>query len=795
MKSTFPMSSKHAAQAAAISRRRQGGAVIIVVLSLLTTLLFLAIFFFNWTSNEVASAQNFAESKLGLSVRINPIPIFDQAAEQLIVGTSSDNEFSALWGGMHSILATRIGRIDENLMPTDGNVGTGTGIIMQFKDEGPSGIPDGRPDLEPDGLLVDPDDYQFLYADFNGNSTKLNIQNFIVNYSKLARPTPNTETLGSSGGIPLYRPDAGYTYPDINSLFLAHEETASDPTNAGAGSRHVLIPSFFRPQLFPEHRDAGDFTDLYLNIDHKAKIFRPSREHQYPDSTPRYLTDLATPAMSGDRTRSLSPFPFEKTGTDSELGVFTNPSNPSESYRFLDVDLDKDGVNDAIWIDLDLPMQTLSGDRQYVPLASFKVIDADGLLNLSAHGNLQGQGQLARSQDGGEPLSVSNLGMSRSEINPIWALSGDLSSLTPAETDKALQNVADFLGVPVSSIDPADKLTLANLEWEMMLKGFVPSTGQAITGRYGDRDSITAGSPRAPGYYGTDDNNNSLSGTQPYGQGIYDTANLNGLWVPGFQQPLSPLGLGTQNFLSAGLDSYLLPNGTRNLGRPIADNPSGWPAYFNFQVLSATDYYPDLMMGTPTLSPLQMLIDEEAETVIDPSDSRYGMSDSPFDNSDVAYLHLTNIDQYKAGISSRLSSLAAANFQHASNAEKIRRQFTSESWDRLEFNFAPPTFRTWEWQTSQGNQFPPMFAISGTQVQPFRAELRQLFHTDVNTTSVSLGESRVNARHRLNLNQILSNDQMHGGTLTAFENSNPRYRNLTPHQTQSPAIVHYSTSQ
>jgi len=779
---------------------RQGGAVIIVVLSLLTTLLFLGLFFYNWTSQEVASSRNFAQVSLPLSNRINPNPIFDIAAEQLIVGTRSDYENSTLWGGMHSMLAHEIGQIDTSLKPAnDSSVSTGQGIIIQYKDlvgAGGMGSPDGYPDVDPaTGAFVNDDDYQFIYTDANRSSpTKLtrNITNFILNYGKMAQADPSVDAFGqSTNPVPFYRPDVGYTYPDINSLFLAHDETATDPTTSE--KRRVTIPSFFRPQLFPLHRSnngSADFSTLYADPATKSQVFHPHQQHRYPNGDERYLTSSTT-AQSGDRTRLLAPFPFPASG---QLGIFTNPSSESTSqdYALLDVDLDGDGFKDAIWMDLDLPIKELAGEKQFVPLASFKVIDADGLLNLNAHGNFQGLARLNRNPQGDgmnppQPVSVSNLGMSRSEVNPLWALSGDLSTLSTDDQQNAVKNLVDRFGTA-----PTSRMALANMEWLMLLHGWNPSTGETeVLGRYGDRANLQAGQysqvlPGQPLF--DDDYDNNLTGG--YGQaGVPLDSNgvpvtdLYGLNIQSFVHPLSPVGLGMPNYGNLANPLTLTNNTTygavRTLKQLDTNNPAVWPQYVDYQALSNT-IYPAGLMFKDTMTDLDTLLrDEDDELVLEPGNSRYRQYDEPYAPTDSAFLQLSNSDQYRAGISSRLATLASANFQHVNNAEEIRRQFTTDSWDRLEFNFSAPLSRSWEWGTT--NQFPPQFnATAG--VQPFRQEIRDLMRTDFSQVT-NYGSSRVSPRHRLNLNKILSNDQLSGGSKGAFANASPRYRDLVPHPT------------
>lgn len=766
--------------------QRRGGAVIIVVLSLMTTLLFLGLFFFNWSSQEVANAELFADPDVSGLPAIDPDPIFDMAAEQLIVGTREGNKLSALWGGMHSMLAHRIGRIDGDLKPTDTNVGTGQGIRIEYAADA-SGLPDlvdyggTSPDLD------DPDQFRFVYTDpTTGSQTQRTLEEFVLNYSPLAQPV--AATLDGSGNvvyldafnqpvdsIPYYRPDVDYTYPDHNSLFLAYDERAPvDPSDPDSPDyRRILIPSFFRPQLFPQYRSndgSKDFGTIYDIPNHKAQVFRPHKGHLYPNGDERYLTD-STPAKSGDTTRTLKPFPFPAPATDAKMGIFNDASSASnsEDYSLLDVDLDGDGINDSIWMDLDLPMIQFANGAEYVPLVSFKVLDADGLLNVNAHGNMQGLLKLSRNP-ALDPLSVSNLGMSRSEVNPLWALSAWLTG-TETESDlaSASRNLIDKFGNA-----PTTRMELANLEWLMILTGWQPQqvAGQAILGRYGELNLVAMSQTPLPGRTGFDDDGNN---------GRYGRI-FNGF--PGFVHPLSPIGTGLHGYndLTEGNVSYLNDGGagaTRNLGGLASagtGNPSRWPGYFNFQSLAGSSPYPEDLNLT---SLDNALVDDDAETVLERGNSQYGEYDSPFPTSESAFLQMSKQDLENSSLSSRLSSLAAANFVHLPNSERIRHRFTTDSWDRLEFNYAPTITGTVE----DTNQFPPP-AVRDV----FRNELIRLFHTNEEERS-QLGSNRYSPRHRLNLNGILSDDNLHvpednparESAHRAFQGGNPVYRPLIPH--------------
>ncbi len=140
-------------------------------------------------------------------------------------------------------------------------------------------------------------------------------------------------------------------------------------------------------------------------------------------------------------TRQHDPIrpPFKvdanNNGIFGEQGLWSGSTTNTYEY---DVDNDGDGKREGIWLDLNYPMQVLLDGRKMVPLFSYTVIDADGLVNLNTAGNLSWLPQtnlalqrpfLGQPQGLGSgfyPISHSNLGMSSpGEINPFWALVAD----------------------------------------------------------------------------------------------------------------------------------------------------------------------------------------------------------------------------------------------------------------------------------------------------------------------------------------------------------------------------------
>jgi hypothetical protein len=469
----------------AAGTHRRGGAALIVVISLLGTLAFLGFLFYSFAAQEVASAEYFSRSETP-DVPLPPGVFWNWSLKQLIVGTDAGLTNSALYGNKHAIIPNMIGPPHSNppgfkmfgtvsgsapgapdltwgagASPFDGDVQPfdGAGITAVMGTTNGTYLTGSSPmefgfDINQDGVY-DP-------------ATEPTWQNFIMNFSPAA-DSPLTGGPFSLNGTSFsgstfyrdYEPDAGYTYPDINSLFLGYDTTVRGWRNTDdlglARDYRVIIPSFFRPQLFPTRRGTNDeaastaqgrpvgtndvgFADLYLANETARQVLRPHVAH-IASFDPLYRRFVPPPvaaspgeldgdadgdgtfdgiqAKSGDRNRVIRPFPFlvdldddgnvDRDGDGSpdnkynEMGVWTSPLQgqvtPTNLVNYeLDVDADGDGVRDSIWIDLDFPMMTLEDGRQFVPMFAFKVIDADALLNVNAHGNAHGL--YVRLQDG-----------------------------------------------------------------------------------------------------------------------------------------------------------------------------------------------------------------------------------------------------------------------------------------------------------------------------------------------------------------------------------------------------------
>ncbi|MCL2622547.1 MAG: hypothetical protein FWD31_02675 [Planctomycetaceae bacterium] len=136
-----------------------------------------------------------------------------------------------------------------------------------------------------------------------------------------------------------------YTAPDASSPFLAWYDY----------ERHVMIPSYHRPSLIASGMDENALRKVVMRP-------LPFDHPEFDGSNP----PLATLDLSQLKTRLANL-----------------------QGDFLDVDTDGDGIKDAVWVDVGLPVRTDLNGRTYKPLVAIKCIDLDGRLNLNAHGNLE----------------------------------------------------------------------------------------------------------------------------------------------------------------------------------------------------------------------------------------------------------------------------------------------------------------------------------------------------------------------------------------------------------------------
>ncbi|MCA9046244.1 MAG: hypothetical protein KDA69_18090, partial [Planctomycetaceae bacterium] len=479
---------KHITSPTARHNSRTGGAVIIVVLALMTTLLVLGLFFYYFTVDEALNAQNVADAE---DINIDDDEIFNVAQRQFIVSTPDEYSRSAIYGSNWSLLGHILGPMNGNGSARQLTPYSGPGLTMQVisgtdsatypdgrndaqtdsdwivsynisedldgdgnldpsEDANGNGILDPGEDLNLNGLLDASEDLNGngtleVFEDINGNGALDGGEdvngNGLLDYGVRANGQGfrlNMSAAANGGAVRSHKfyTNAGYTYPDLNAPFLAVDYVdLTNPTNPV----RILRPSFFPIQLCPDYRGSGDLDQIAF-----FQSFRPHPSHLAVPGQLRFLRS-AVVAQSGDRSRIINPFPGMWTPGNPQLmsaGAWTNTAN----YDY-DIDVTGDGQADAIRLDLDHPHFDLPDGRQVVPIFAVKIMEQDGLFNLSAHGNenrrlmqfdtfgnpslpqvsLDAQ-SLRNDTSAGDPptdqspmsISGSNMGKSVTEINPTW---------------------------------------------------------------------------------------------------------------------------------------------------------------------------------------------------------------------------------------------------------------------------------------------------------------------------------------------------------------------------------------
>ncbi len=143
--------------------------------------------------------------------------------------------------------------------------------------------------------------------------------------------------------------NAPYTYPDMKDFYLASQCPATG---------EILLPSFFRPtSQFPNLGPNARWTNGLAIVE----SVRPSQAI-HPNFPP------VPPNPDGTYTGDVQCLP----------GAF----GPNGYQK-----------NDSIWMDIGLPAITLPGGKRVKPLVAPLILDLDGRLNLSAHGNSPSGGQ------------------------------------------------------------------------------------------------------------------------------------------------------------------------------------------------------------------------------------------------------------------------------------------------------------------------------------------------------------------------------------------------------------------
>lgn len=496
-----------------------------------------------------------------------------------------------------------------------------------------------------------------------------------------------------------------------------------------------------------------------------TRSLRPHPEHYYvpsdaqvPPVVKRFLNDndpLDQPIIAGLPGGSKG-FPFagqrDATGNITSLTSLSNGAwngvNQEATPTRFDADADGDGINEAILVDLDFPVQERPSDGAlYIPLFAFTVYDGDGLINLNTAGNLSGDtsapapaGYFGNGSVLVPPgfagqfktITQSNQGVSPSEINPAWALDAD-----PFTSTLSGDYLTYFGRSPDDVTNPGDRWELANMELWWQKKGRIEFGGalpELHAGLFGDTSRLwnvlqaastagtsviaqnvpgTVGSPGNgdlfpfPGQSDQDDNRDRDEGGKPFGNRGQTLAARHPISFDG-RGRIAPFGN------PRALDLFQMGGG----------NPTRFQRYAQFGIAGDVDLrnsgpgvgqnlMPAATAGAPGLAGVTLgnnfrrhmpgpdgvfgnaddeyiLIDDMNEIVLEPKRiSR--PRDEVHRESEAGVLHLSKSDIDNTGVTHRLRDLMPANIDPndtSQEANERRRRFTVLSWDHKQFNLA-----------------------------------------------------------------------------------------------------------
>lgn len=774
------------------------GSTLMVVLVLMGMLSLLGVIFYTFSAQERSNAEYYSEAAKELEdPGLDADVLFDWALEQIIVGTDPRLKNSMLWGSRHSLISNAVGFSNHRPNPdTQAFNGEGVNVIYDVN-TGALGVDQNR-----NGLIDDPT--------VNGAEPD---NRYLLNYVDSPAAQSLTERQLTNGSFP--QSDVGYTYPDINNVFLCYVGKVRDQN----GNLHrVVKPSYLVPGLLRATATSAPNAFWYNSPTTGARVMRGHPNHLYVPPTsspatpaPRYITDAQAPALTGAGTYGFPVSPmastYDTTGgglgpqlTTGRMGVYSlaDPlGNPLNEPIEFDYDNDGDGINESILMDLDFPAQQDPTGKLFVPLFLVTIHDLDALINLNAHGNLAkilygpGDAALATTNvsSGGSGLwfgtdssdgnfyfiSQSNLGLGPAEVNPCWVLNRRVGI---DDVGVFTQHAAVFGNAP-SQVTTGTLLwgESANMEyfWSKIGRYQTSPSVDLFVGVYGEPGVLYNASlgvnqpfstpgghylPR-PGLSLSDDN-----GDLGEGQGYF----------PYFQHPLDYTGLGSY---MTGLKSiaFAVPGGT-------ADPANRWIKYSRYNNSTAPRtilWGQNALLMPPALTMTQGLGDDPYEVAFYATDNR--AVDSLLTADEMLYLQLNNNEIDRLNVTSRLANLVPFNFEKTktkslSRAESIRRKFTTQSNDRKNFSLptSPSSTRFANEYSVDPNtgtfKFPPQFGTipryqtTALNEDPLRPQVRYLMEIEIN------GQQGINRPQRkLSLNSLLT-----GGATAPLI-----HRPLTPH--------------
>jgi hypothetical protein len=351
------------------------GAVLLVIVMMLTLFAVVGLSFVMYADSAARSARHFREAQAPQAPDVDPEFLLSWFLGQLLYDVPDDEAgvYSALRG--HSLARNLYG----------GNGGPGPVLVAQPAANVVPFNGVGRLHAEsPFGSLVpgpEVDDRQLVNYTFYRDDPQLPPgQRFLRDPERLGWRPPD---LTAPRGVYAGGSNVPYTYPDLNTLFLA----------AMRADGAVLLPSFHRPWTadVPGSPDgAGEFFDRATG---KLNPFWASDAK--PPPWFKYTTLRPLPALNPG-------FPPPEDGGGDVKNLIGGPG----TFRRLNGPTPEYWNNDSFWMDLGFPVMTMPDGRRYKPLFAALVTDLDNRVNVNVHGNTVGGDRGHRSNQGLGPWEV-----------------------------------------------------------------------------------------------------------------------------------------------------------------------------------------------------------------------------------------------------------------------------------------------------------------------------------------------------------------------------------------------------
>jgi hypothetical protein len=203
--------------------------------------------------------------------------------------------------------------------------------------------------------------------------------------------------------LPYGGPNEPYDAADYNNFFLSHSRGVPQ-------SSADIIPSFHRPEVINYLANQVNFSSPLT----PRQVLRLVQLVDYATARPLSINFAGVDAADYDpswlgpytgTTIVINPLfsatnpgvfpsmtPYLEMDLDNSLAPGSPNINNLQSFlRWLaygpwDVDTDSDGINDAIWIDPNLPLITSPEGKLLKPLVALRIEDFDGKVNINAAG-------------------------------------------------------------------------------------------------------------------------------------------------------------------------------------------------------------------------------------------------------------------------------------------------------------------------------------------------------------------------------------------------------------------------